>query len=88
MRTTVEAIQEEDDEDLQSNEEEQQVNEKELVDKESGEFVIFQNKDKEVEPQKNLEPAFDKLSYVNKINILLKALMIERNRNNENAIKM
>lgn len=88
MRAPVEAIQEEDDEDIQSNEEEQQVNENELVDKESGDYVIFQNKEKQEEPQKNLEPAFDKLSYVNKINILLKALMIERNRNNENAIKM
>ena len=29
----------------------------------------------------NLEPNFQKLNYVNKINILLKALIIERNKN-------
>lgn len=34
-----------------------------------------------------LESNFSKLNYVNKINILLKALMIERNRNGEGEIK-
>jgi hypothetical protein len=34
-----------------------------------------------------LEANFSKLNYVNKINILLKALMIERNKNSEVSIK-
>jgi hypothetical protein len=34
-----------------------------------------------------LEANFSKLNYVNKINILLKALMIERNKNSEIGIK-
>lgn len=34
-----------------------------------------------------LEENFSKLNYVNKINILLKALMIERNKNSELNIK-
>lgn len=34
-----------------------------------------------------LEANFSKLNYVNKINILLKALMIERNKNSESGIK-
>ena len=36
----------------------------------------------------NLEPNFKKLNYVNKINILLKALIIERNKNQEMTIKI
>lgn len=36
----------------------------------------------------NLEPNFQKLNYVNKINILLKALIIERNKNQEMQIKV
>jgi hypothetical protein len=36
----------------------------------------------------NLEPNFKKLNYVNKINILLKALIIERNKNQEMQIKV
>lgn len=87
VRAGVEAIQEEDEEDNSGDEENQKVDEAKLMDKKSGEFVIFKDGQKE-EPQKNLEPSFEKLNYVNKINILLKALMIERNRNNENAIKM
>lgn len=83
----VEAIQEEDEEDMHSDEN-QQIDEDKLVDKKSGEYVIFKDKSQQDEPQKNLEPSFERLNYVNKINILLKALMIERNRNNENAIKM
>jgi len=35
----------------------------------------------------NLEPNFKKLNYSNKINILLKALIIERNKNHEINIK-
>ena len=35
-----------------------------------------------------LEPNFQKLNYVNKINILLKALIIERNKNQEMQIKI
>lgn len=34
-----------------------------------------------------MEANFSKLNYVNKINILLKALMIERNKNSEIGIK-
>jgi hypothetical protein len=34
-----------------------------------------------------LEANFSKLNYVNKINILLKALMIERNKHSEDQIK-
>ena len=34
-----------------------------------------------------LEENFSKLNYVNKINILLKALMIERNKNQEFEVK-
>ena len=36
----------------------------------------------------NLEPNFKKLNYANKINILLKALIIERNKNHEMIIKV
>ena len=36
----------------------------------------------------NLEPNFKKLNYANKINILLKALIIERNKNHEMNIKV
>lgn len=36
----------------------------------------------------NLEPNFKKLNYANKINILLKALIIERNKNHELQIKV
>lgn len=36
----------------------------------------------------NLEPNFKKLNYANKINILLKALIIERNKNHEMQIKV
>lgn len=35
-----------------------------------------------------LEPNFKKLNYVNKINILLKALIVERNKNRELHIKV
>ena len=35
-----------------------------------------------------LEPNFKKLNHNNKINVLLKALLIERNKNQENLIKM
>jgi hypothetical protein len=35
-----------------------------------------------------LEPNFSKLTYVNKINILLKALMMERNKNYESQVKI
>lgn len=35
-----------------------------------------------------LEPNFKKLNRNNKINILLKALLFERNRNQENEVKM
>lgn len=88
VRAGVEAIQEEDEEDMHSCDDESlKIDEGKLIDKKSGEFVIFKDGQKE-EPQKNLEPSFERLNYVNKINILLKALMIERNRNNENAIKM
>jgi hypothetical protein len=38
-------------------------------------------------PNEPLEANFSKLNYVNKINILLKALMIERNKNSEVSIK-
>lgn len=89
VRAGVEAIQEEDEEDANSGEEEkQQIDEDKLIDKESGEYVIFKDNNQKVEPEKKLEPNFERLNYVNKINILLKALMIERNRNNENTIKM
>lgn len=37
---------------------------------------------------KEEEPGFDRHSYVNNINLLLKALIIERNRGNENAVKL
>ena len=36
----------------------------------------------------NLEPNFKKLNYANKINILLKALIIERNKKHEMNIKV
>lgn len=36
----------------------------------------------------NLEPNFEKLNYINKVNILLKALMIERNKNSECDVKV
>ena len=39
------------------------------------------------DPTNLLEANFSKLNYVNKINILLKALMIERNKNSESGIK-
>ena len=88
MHAGVEAIQEEDDEDMHScDEESQKIDEDKLIDKKSGEYVICNKDGQREEPQKNLEPSFERLNYVNKINILLKALMIERNRNNENAIK-
>jgi len=37
--------------------------------------------------ERRLEDNFSKLNYVNKINILLKALMIERNKNSEHKIR-
>mmetsp|Transcript_31354 Transcript_31354/g.47944 ORF Transcript_31354/g.47944 Transcript_31354/m.47944 type:complete len:140 (+) Transcript_31354:1688-2107(+) len=61
----------------------QPVNEEELVDKD-GQFIIFEEKEKEellAKPEGKLEENFSRLGYVNKINILLKALMIERNKN-------
>ena len=42
---------------------------------------------KEVE-QPTLEANFDKLNYTNKIQILLKALVIEREKNRENKIRL
>ena len=42
---------------------------------------------KVTDPANLLEANFSKLNYVNKINILLKALMIERNKNSESGIK-
>ena len=36
----------------------------------------------------SLEPNFKKLNYKNKINILLKALIIERNKNQELQVKV
>jgi hypothetical protein len=41
----------------------------------------------DTQPTEPLEANFSKLNYVNKINILLKALMIERNKNSEFSIK-
>jgi hypothetical protein len=72
------------------------VNEDELIDK-HGQFIIFKNKESKVseiydetnassEVDPNLESNFSKLNYINKINILLKALMIERNKNRESHI--
>jgi hypothetical protein len=65
----------------------QTVNEDELIDK-NGEFIIFSQplESKPTAPEP-LEANFSKLNYVNKINILLKALMIERNKNAEFDIK-
>ena len=37
---------------------------------------------------KQEEPGFDRMTYVNNINLLLKALIIERNKGNENAVKL
>ena len=37
---------------------------------------------------KEEELAFDRMTYVNNINLLLKALIIERNKGNENAVKL
>ena len=37
---------------------------------------------------KEEEPGFDRMTYVNNINLLLKALIIERNKGNENAVKL
>ena len=48
---------------------------------ENGEIKIIDDENK-------VNYEFERLNYVNKINILLKALMIERNRNKENEIKM
>ena len=42
---------------------------------------------KEIE-QPTLEANFDKLNYTNKIQILLKALMMEREKNRENMIRL
>lgn len=66
----------------------------------NGEFIIFEepSQDKEkveetspldlqVEKENKLEDNFSKLNYVNKINILMKALMIERNKNAEKQIR-
>ena len=72
----------------------QTVNEDELID-EKGEFIIFAEQqasertvsDQVEQPEEPLEANFSKLNYVNKINILLKALMIERNKNNEVGVK-
>lgn len=62
----------------------QTVNEDELIDQ-NGEFIIFAENQLPSEISKQaeepLELNFSKLNYVNKINILLKALMIERNKN-------
>lgn len=44
--------------------------------------------DETVIMDKEEEPGFDRLTYVNNINLLLKALIIERNRGNENAVKL
>ena len=80
---------------MQIEEEVQNVNEEELIDK-NGEFIIFSDqkqlggnsdivlpgdKVKQDGAEGELEENFSKLNYVNKINILLKALMIERNKN-------
>lgn len=78
------------------------MNEEELIDK-NGEFIIFsdqtpsgENSDivlpgdkvkQESGAEGELEENFSKLNYVNKVNILLKALMIERNKNEEFGIK-
>jgi hypothetical protein len=43
---------------------------------------------KELEVQPTLEANFDKLNYTNKIQILLKALMMEREKNRENMIRL
>ena len=82
-------------------EETQSVNEQELIDK-NGEFIIFSDqiasngasaivlpgdKVQQDSTEGELEENFSKLNYVNKINILLKALMIERNKNSEFGIK-
>ena len=74
----------------------QTVNEDELIDQ-NGEFIIFAENQQQSETTVSqqveqvqgepLEPNFSKLNYVNKINILLKALMIERNKNSELGIK-
>lgn len=71
----------------------QTVNEDELID-DKGEFIIFAEQQpsetsvsQAVDHEEPLEANFSKLNYVNKINILLKALMIERNKNNEMGIK-
>lgn len=70
----------------------QTVNEDELIDQ-NGEFIIFaenQLSEMAISQQVDLtntgeplEANFSKLNYVNKINILLKALMVERNKNSE-----
>ena len=66
----------------------QSIDEKELVNQE-GEFIIFSNEQEpSAEKEKNLDPNFEKLNYTNKINILLKALMMERNKNFENGTKI
>lgn len=86
---------------MQIEEEVQNVNEEELIDK-NGEFIIFSDqkqlggnsdivlpgdKVKQDGAEGELEENFSKLNYVNKINILLKALMIERNKNQEYEVK-
>jgi len=79
----------------------QVVDEEALID-ENGEYVIFSgDSSSKNESQLNnvngpsssksdfrFEENFSKLNYVNKINILLKALMIERNKNDENKIRI
>ena len=76
---------------VQPIEEPQTVNEDELIDQ-NGEFIIFADDSlptvsHETTTGEPLEANFSKLNYVNKINILLKALMIERNKNQEFLIK-
>lgn len=55
----------------------------------SGENLLPSDiEDAHVMLNENLEPNFKKLNYANKINILLKALIIERNKNHELQIKV
>lgn len=53
----------------------------------NSDIVLPGDKVKNESAEGELEENFSKLNYVNKINILLKALMIERNKNQEFGIK-
>jgi hypothetical protein len=67
-------------------EEDEELKEEDLVDS-NGEFIIFGGEEGKQE-EGGLEANFSKLSRTNKVNVLLKALMMERNKSYESRVKI